>query len=92
MMNVKGEVEQDGTNKSITTDPDRRITTALLPLIFNPFRKLAHAKDKALRIYNQQVKKLNQNPQEKEDVIQSETKLQSLGHVGLVKNLTPEQQ
>ena len=38
------------------------------------------------------MKKLNQNPQDKEDVIQSEAKLQSLGHVEFVRNLTPEQQ
>ena len=61
----------------------RRTTTALLPLMFNPLYKLAPNKDKAL--YNQQVKKLNQNSQDKEDVIQSEAKLQSLGHVEFVK-------
>ena len=38
------------------------------------------------------MKKLNQNPHDKEDVIKSETKLQSLGHVEFVRNLTPEQQ
>ena len=92
MMSVKEEVEQDVINKSVTVDTDRRVTTALLPLMFNPLYKLAPNKDKALRIYNQQVKKLNQKPQDKEDVIQSEAKLQSLGHVEFVRNLTPEQQ
>ena len=57
MMSVKEEVEQDVINKSVTVDTDRRITTALLPLMFNPLHKLAPNKDKALRIYNQQVKK-----------------------------------
>ena len=92
MMSVKEEVEQDVINKSVTVDTDRRVTTALLPLMFNPLYKLAPNKDKALRIYNQQVKKLNQKPQEREDVIQSEAKLQSLGHVEFVRNLTSEQQ
>ena len=85
-------MEQDVISKSVTVDPDRRITTALLPLMFNPLHKLAPNKDKALCIYNQQVKKLNQNPQDKEDIIQSEAKLQSLENVEFVKNLTPEQQ
>ena len=67
MMSVKEEVEQDVINKSITVDTDRR--TALLPLMFNPLYKLAPNKDKVLHIYNQQVKKLNQNPQDKKDVI-----------------------
>ena len=91
-MSVKDEVEQDVINKSVTVDTGRRITTALLPLIYNPLHKLAPNKDKALHIYNQQMDKLNQNPQDKEDVIQSEAKLQSLGHVEFVRNLTPEQQ
>ena len=59
MMSVKQEVEQDVINKSVTADIDRRITTAWLPLMFNPLHKLVPNKDKALRIYNQQVKKLN---------------------------------
>ena len=58
-MSVKEDVEQDVINKSITTDTDGRITTALLPLMFNLLHKLAPNKDKALCIYNQQVKKLN---------------------------------
>ena len=58
----------------------------------NPAVKLAPNKDRALRTYNQQVKKLNQNPQDKKDVIESEAKLQQLGHVEFVKNLTAEQQ
>ena len=77
MMSVKEEVEQDVINKSITVDTDRRIKTALLPLMLNLLHKHAPNKDKALCIYNQQVKKLNQNLQDKKDVIQSEAKLQS---------------
>ena len=81
IMSVKEEVEQVVINKSVTVDTDRRITTVLLPLMCNPLHKLAPNKGKALCIYNQQVKNLNQNPQDKEDVMQSEAKLQSLGHV-----------
>ena len=69
MMGVKEEVEQDVINKPITVDTDRIITTALLPLMFNLLYKLANNKNKALHIYNQQVKKLNQKTQDKEDVI-----------------------
>ena len=50
MMNVQEEVEQDAINRSITVDTDRRITTALLQLMFNPLHKLAPNKDKALHI------------------------------------------
>ena len=60
--------------------------------MFNPLHKLSHNKEKALCVYNQQVKKLNQHPQDREDVIQSEAKLQIVGHGKFVRKLTPEQQ
>ena len=43
-------------------------------------------------MYNQQIKKLNQNIDKKKDVIESEEKLQQLGYVDYVRNLKPEQQ
>ena len=92
IMSIKEEVEQDAINRSVKVDIEHRRTTALLPLMSNPAVKLAPNKDRALRTYNQQVKKLNQNPQDKKDVIESEAKLQQLGHVEFVKNLTAEQQ
>ena len=91
-MSVKEEEEQDVINKSIIVDFDRRITTELLPLMFNPLHKLAHNKNNTPRICNQKLNKLNQKPHDKEDVIQSEDKFESLGHMEFVRNLTPEQQ
>ena len=58
----------------------------------NPVIKLVHNKDIALKVYNQQVKKLNKNPKDKADVIESEARLQSLGYVEYVKNLSTKQQ
>ena len=43
-------------------------------------------------MYNEQIKKLNQNTEDKKDVIESEEKQQQLGYVDYVKNLKPEQQ
>ena len=67
-------------------------TTASLPVMNNPSNKLAHNKEQALKVYNQQIKKLNQNIDDKKVVIESEEKLQQLGYVGYVLNLKPEQQ
>ena len=67
-------------------------TTASLPLMNNPSIKLAHNKERALKVYNQQIKKLNQNIDDKQDAIESEEKLQQLGYVDYVRNLKPEQQ
>ena len=91
-MSVKEEEEQDVINKSNIVDFDRRITTELLPLMFNPLHKLARNKNNTPRICNQKLNKLNQKPHDKEDVIQSEDKFESLGHMEFVRNLTLEQQ
>ena len=89
---IKEEIEQDLINKSVTVDIENRICTAKLPVIRNPSRKLAPTKNKALAIYNQQVKKLENNPKDKQDVIASEAKLNALGHVCYSKDLSTELQ
>ena len=91
-ISIKEEIEQDLINQSVTVDPVRGITEAKLPLIENPVHKLAPNKKKALAIYNSQLKRLAKHPKDKEDVIQSEAKLQELGHVEYVSNLTDDQQ
>ena len=68
------------------------ITTAKLPFLHDPVIKLAPNKDKALVVYKNQLKKLSKNSQDKEDVIRSEVKLQHLGYVDYVRNLSHEQQ
>ena len=57
--------------------------------MFDPVKRLAPNKAVALKVYNQQVKKLNNpaNATDKSDVIESEAKLQKLGFVDYVKNL-----
>ena len=60
--------------------------------MFNHLGKLAHNKCKAVQLYIQQVKKLDMFPQDKQDVMESGTKLKILEHVDFVKNLSPPQQ
>ena len=91
-MNIKEEVEKYVINKLVSVDIKERITTAVLPFMFNPLGKLADNKSKALQAYNQQAKKQDMAPQDKQDVIESEAKLQNLGHVDFVKNLSLAQQ
>ena len=92
IMSVKKEVEQDVINKSVKVDVASQRTTASLPLMNNPSITLAHNKERALKVYDQQIRKLNQNTDDKKDVIESEEKLQQLGYVDYVRNLKPEQQ
>ena len=91
-MSVKVEGEQDEINKSVKVDVASQRTTTSLPLVNNPSIKLAHNKERALKVNNQQIKKLYQNTDDKKDVIESEEKLQQLGYVDYGRNLKLEQQ
>ena len=91
-VSIKEEVEQDIINKSVKVDISNRLTVASLPFIHDPLFKLAPNKNKAMKTFNQQLKKLDKNPKDKDDVIKSEQKLQQLGHVDYVKNLSVEMQ
>ncbi|XP_066913300.1 uncharacterized protein [Clytia hemisphaerica] len=68
---------------------ETNIITAKLPFTHNPDVKLAPNKDKALKVYQQQLRKLNrkENLKDKEDIINSEKKLQNLVFVDYVRNL-----
>ena len=92
LVSIKEEVEQDVINKSVKVDTELGITTAKLPLMEDPNLKLAPNKEKALAVYRSQLKKLSKCEKDKEDVIASENKLQTLGHVEYVRNLSPAQQ
>ena len=90
-ISIREEVEQD-VNQSVEVDLQNRKTIARLPVMHNPAIKLHPNKDKALKVFNQQLKKLSKNQKDKEDVIRSEQKLHDLGHVDYVKNLSCELQ
>ena len=59
-ISVKEEVEQDGTKKSVKVDVASPRTTASLQLMNNSSGKLAHNKERTLKVCNQQTKELNQ--------------------------------
>jgi len=85
-ISIHEEIEQDIINKSVIVKPDERISVATLPFTHDPQPRLHPNRDKALKVYNQQVKKLSSYANDKRDVIESEAKLQKLGHVEFVKN------
>ena len=91
-VSIREDVEQDLIDKSVQVNTRNRCTTAKLSFIHNPMVKLSNSKDIALKIYNQQLRKLNKNLQDKADVITSENKHQCLEHVDYVQNLSQEQQ
>ncbi len=91
-ISVKEEVEQSIIDNSIKIDLSTQSITATLPFIANPINRLTPNKDMALKVYRQQLKKLDQNPKDKAEIIASEAKLQQLGFVEYVHNLSDEQQ
>ena len=92
LISIKEEVEQVVIDKSVIVDAQAWITTSRLPFLDNPVLKLAPNRDKAFAIYKNQVKKLSKNESDKNDDIASEAKLQQLGHVDYIRNLSLDQQ
>lgn len=75
IISVKKEVQQGVINNLVYVEIMKRITAAVFPFMSHPLDKLAHNKDKVLQDYNQQVKKLNIHPQDKQYITEWETKL-----------------
>ena len=89
-VSINEEAEQEIIDQSIHIDLKTRSITATLPFIKDPQMNLAPNKGIAVKIYNQQLKRLNQK--DKEDIISSESKMHKLGFVDFVENLSTEQQ
>ena len=91
-ISIREEVEQDLIDKSAQVSTENRCATAKLSFMHNPMVKLSNNKDIALKIYNQQLRKLKKKLQDKADVVTSENKLEHLGYVDYVQSLSQEQQ
>ena len=89
IISVKEEVEQSLIDASVTIDFNTNVAKASLPFICDPITRLSNNKDKAMKVYQQQVKKLNHpsNNKDKQDVLASEEKLQKMGYVEYLRNL-----
>ncbi|XP_066924707.1 uncharacterized protein [Clytia hemisphaerica] len=92
VMSVQEEVEQHVINESINVDVCKQNSTAFLPLLHDPSLYLSPNRKIALQIYNQQLRRLSKYSKDKEDVLNSEQKLQTLGYVDYLKNLSPDVQ
>ena len=90
-ISIQEEVEQDMIDRSIIVDPEKGITVATLPFLENPLATLVTNKQTAMSVYKAQVRKLDNNPKDRAEVIESESKMQKLGFVEKIENLTEEQ-
>ena len=92
-VSVKEEIEQDLINNSVSVHTKNQVAIASLLLTHSPEKRLAPDRHKAEKVYKQQLRKLVNKPEEdKEEVLKSEEKLQQLGYVDYVSNLSDETQ
>ena len=91
-ISIQEEVEQAVIEQSVVVDITQGQTSAKLPFLCDPTKKLTPNRHIAKRVYDGQLKKLSANLEDKNDVIMSENKLQELGFVDFLENLTVEQQ
>ena len=89
-LSVREEVEQHAIIKTVTVLPEERQTVASLPLIGDPAIKLTPNEHIARKAYDRVVAKLSKNEERRRAAIKSEAKLQDLGFVDYVKNLSPD--
>ena len=89
-VNVKEEIEQDLINNSVSVHTKNQMAIASLPFIHSPEERLAPNRHKAEKVYKQQLRKLANKPNDKEEVLKSEEKSQQLGYVDYVSNLPDE--
>ena len=88
-VSLEEEVEQSLIEKSVTIELKDGKTIARLPFLYNPVGKLAPNRGIARKIYDRMVRKLDDA--QKAEIIDSEAKMQQLGFVDYLDNLTPEQ-
>ena len=90
-ISIQEEVEQDMIDRSVIVDPEKGLTIATLPFLENPLATLVTNKQTAMSVYKAQVRKLDKNPKDRAEVIESESKMQELRFVEKIENLTEEQ-
>ena len=92
MISIREEAEQEAIKKSVTIDFERCVSTAVLPFMEDPLKKIAPNRERAMKVYKNTVNKLAKDEARKQQIIKFENKLQSLKMVEFVWNLTDEQQ
>ena len=89
-VSIQEEVEQSLIERSVMVDVESCTTTAKLPFLVDPDVRLISNERQAMKVYQNQIKKLEMAPSDKTEVIASERKLQILGFVDFVNNLDAE--
>ena len=91
-INLKDECDQHLINKSVEVNLENNTCSASLPFTSEPDEKLSNNSGAAKKVYFSQVKKLSKNEQDRLSVIAGEGKLQRLGYVDYLENLSEPDQ
>ena len=90
---IQSEIEQGIVERSVEVDPVEGVVVAKLPFVVdNPDSRLAPNLNEALKVYKGQVRKLNAQPDDMLSVLESERKMQDLGFVDYLSNLSSDEQ
>ena len=92
VVSIQEEIESEIIEQCVTVDIEKGESVSKLPFVVNPDTRLKPNDKMARKVYESQVRKLNKKPEDKESAILFEPKLQDLGFVDYVHNLTAEQQ
>ena len=88
VISLQEEMEQELVNKSVSVSLNEGCTSAYLPFLCDPTKKLASNYHIAEKIYYSQIRRLNSNSCEKKNaLISSVTKLINLGYLSSYENL-----
>ena len=90
-ISIQEEVEQALIERSVTVYPEQGYTEAMLPFTCDPKTRLKTNLGMAKQIYRAQVKKLSKSDDDKQQVIESESKLQTLGFVEYLDDLPEDE-
>ena len=87
-ISIREEVEQGVINRSVEVDLIKGETRADLPFLKDPKGRLSSNEGIALKVYRYQTKELAKTSKELQETIESEEKLQKLGYVDWLDNLS----
>ena len=92
-ISIQSEIEQGIVERSVEVDAVEGVVVAKLPFVVdNPDSRLAPNLNEALKVYKGQVRKLNAQPDDMLSVLESERKMQDLGFVDYLSNLSSDEQ
>ena len=91
-ISIQEEAQQDLINKGVVVDVSKRRSSTNMPFIADPNTRLITNDSSARKVYDSQIRKLNKSEKDRNDIIESESKLQDLGYVEWLENLDEEDQ